>query len=133
MIFTALASRLIQSISCNVHTKNRALKRLCEESVLACDKCNYRCTITKTLTKHKETKHKISNIFRCEYRNKDHESRNCIKDCMKLQNEAFEEQKKRDIESFESIEKLLKECERDMLDDDDNAEIDSNSENKESF
>ena len=52
---------------------------------------------------------------------------------MKLQNEAFEEQKKRDIESFESIEKLLKECERDMLHDDDNAEIDSNSENKESF
>ena len=28
MIFTALAPRLIQSISCNVHNKNRALKQL---------------------------------------------------------------------------------------------------------
>ena len=29
MIFTALAPRLIQSISCNVHNKFRALKQLC--------------------------------------------------------------------------------------------------------
>ena len=29
MIFTALAPRLIQSISRNVHNKNRALKQLC--------------------------------------------------------------------------------------------------------
>ena len=32
MIFTALAPRLIQSISRNVHNKNRALKRLCHLS-----------------------------------------------------------------------------------------------------
>ena len=76
-----------------------------------------------------ETKHKMSNIFRCEYCNKDHVSRNDIKDCIKLQNEEFEEQKLKDIESFESIEKLLKECERDMIDYHDNAELESNSEN----
>ena len=104
-------------------------KEITEESVLACDQCNYRCTRTKTLAKHMETKHKMSNIFRCEYCNKDHVSRNGIKDCIKLQNEEFEEQKLKDIESFESIEKLLKECERDMIDYDDNAELESNSEN----
>ena len=32
MIFTALAPRLIQSISRNVHNKNRALKQLCSSS-----------------------------------------------------------------------------------------------------
>ena len=42
MIFTALAPRLIQSMNCNVHNKNRALKRLCtQRPIMKEKKCGH--------------------------------------------------------------------------------------------
>ena len=46
------------------------------------------------------------------------------------QNDAFEEMKKKDIKDHHDIEKLLEECRKDMLDDEDEDELYSDSESE---
>ena len=121
------------------------------ESVLVCDKCSYKCARTETMEKHMGTKHKINKIICCEYCTTHRTSKNKMKDRMEIhkleQNEqqssqgnsnksieeqiaAFEEEKRKDIQSHKDIEQLLKECEEDMRNDTEDDEVYSESESK---
>ena len=96
-------------------------------------------------------KHKTNKILRCDYCKTDHAYKNYCQDhvathklkeheqhssqcnfttILKTQNYAFEEMKQKYIKDHNNIEKLLEECRKDMLNDDENDEVYSDSESE---
>ena len=109
---------------------------------IKCEVCNLNVNSKKQLESHKLQKHKVNDIFSCEYCKKDHTTKTDLKKHMELHkleenehyrnwynsNEAFEERKQKDFQDFDDIEKLLKECEKDMRDEDHEDYNDSDGE-----
>ena len=111
------------------------VKQKTKQIEIKCEECNLKVNSKKQLESHKFQKHKTNDKFKCEYCNKDHLSKSYLKDHMELHkleeneqhtsryksfekpNETLEEQKRKDIESHNEIEELLRECRKDMLDD----------------
>ena len=99
------------------------------------------------LESHKFQNHKTNEIFSCGYCKEDLKSKKGLKEPIKLhkteeneqrnskckisegRNETIQEQRQKDIGSHNEIEELLRQCRKDMLDDDDDeVYIDSDSE-----
>ena len=118
-------------------------------SVLVCEKCSYKCTRNHTLAKHMNTNHNINESNKCKHCKKDHASKNDLKVHMELHrteekekqnsesnaNKSFEEQymtfeesKRQDLQNYNDIDKLIWECQQDLLVDD-WAEVYSDSDN----
>ena len=113
---------------------------------IKCEECNIIVNSKNQLESHKFQKHKTNEIFRCQYCKEDLKSKKDLKEHIKLhkteENEQrssryeisqkqIEEQRQKDIESHNDIEELLRQCRRDMFDDndeDDEAYVDSDSE-----
>ena len=113
---------------------------------IKCEECNIIVNSKNQLESHKFQKHKTNEIFRCEYCKEDLKSKKDLKEHIKLhkteENEQrssryeisqkqIEEQRQKDIESHNEIEELLRQCRRDMFDDndeDDEVYVDSDSE-----
>ena len=109
-----------------------------------CEECNLKVNSKNQLHSHKLQKHKTNKICMCEYCKKDdiykHDSQDHIEThkikeheqpssqynfttILKKQNGALEEMKQKDIKDHNNIEKLLEECRKDMLDDNDDDEL----------
>ena len=95
------------------------VKEIKAESVLVCEKCNYKCTRTETLAKHMKSKHEINEIFKCEHCRKNHSSKNDLKVHMEIH--RLEENVRQNIwcnpnysaeEQNEAFEKFIQECKK---------------------